>query len=267
MKSLSRNKILFLIIGMLFAASMAAQVPDRPLVPYAVNDYASVLSSSERSAMESRLVRFAEKSSNRIVVITVNNLGDLSPSQYAYEVGEKWGVGSSSFNNGIVILVKPKVGNQSGQCFIAVGYGLEGVIPDATAKRIVDREMIPLFKENDYYAGINAGLDVIIKLASGEISYDEWDQKDKIAGYIKFIFSILVLLICIIALFSGNGPANMDGKGKKNNFARALLLSMLLGGRGGGGGYGGGSGGGFGGGFRGGFGGGSFGGGGAGGSW
>ena len=79
-------------------------------------------------------------------------------------MGEKWGIGSEKFDNGILVLLKPKTSDSKGEVFIAVGYGLEGVVPDATAKRIVENEMIPMFRENNMYGGIEKATDVLIDL-------------------------------------------------------------------------------------------------------
>ena len=154
----------------------AAQVPEKPSVPRAVNDFAGIFSASDAEYMNRVLVSFADSTSNRIVVVTVNDLGGMEPAMAAYEIGEQWGVGSSKFDNGVVVLVKPKTASSSGQVYIAVGYGLEGAIPDAIAKRIVENEMIPRFKENDYAGGVAAALNVLMRLSAGEISYKEYDQ-------------------------------------------------------------------------------------------
>lgn len=247
----------------LLSMTAVAQVPEKPSVPYAVNDYAGVFTSSQWQSMEQALEAFADTTSNRIVVVTVNDLGGMEPAMAAYEIGEKWGVGSSKFDNGVVVLVKPKTASSSGQVYIAVGYGLEGAIPDAIAKRIVENEMIPRFKENDYAGGVAAALNVLMRLSAGEISYKEYEESvsDGGGGFVALGFIILFIIVFVIA--RRNGPTNIGHGG--SSVADAIFWSSILGGgRSHGGGF---SGGGFSGGFGGGFGGGSFGGGGAGGSW
>ena len=231
-----------------FVSTAAAQVPEKPAVPRAVNDFAGIFSVPDAEYMNRLLVSFADSTSNRIVVVTVNDLGGMEPAMFAYEIGEQWGVGSSKFDNGVVVLVKPKTASSSGQVYIAVGYGLEGAIPDAIAKRIVENEMIPRFKENDYAGGVAAALNVLMRLSAGEISYKEYEESvsDGGGGFVALGFIILFIIVFVIA-------------------RDAIFWSSILGGgRSHGGGF---SGGGFSGGFGGGFGGGSFGGGGAGGSW
>jgi uncharacterized protein len=167
----------------------------------------------------------------------------------------------------LVILVKPKVGNSKGEVFIATGYGLEGVVTDAVARRVIEKDMIPYFKNEDYYGGINAALNRLMPIISGEISVNNSDVE------VSIIPSLVVLALIglfIYAMFKGgNGNTQNYGGGRggrRMSTADAIILSSILSsaGRNRGGSY---SGGGFGGGGFGGFGGGSFGGGGAGGSW
>ena len=207
------------------------------------------------------LVAFDDSTSNQIAVVTVLDLEGYSASEYATRIGLEWGVGSEKFDNGVVLLVKPRVGNSYGEVFIAVGYGLEGAIPDAYAKRIVDTELIPHLSEGDYYGGVVAACEVLMKLASGEISELREDDGEDVAWVIAIIFLVITIVILVIAVNSkggsGNGGGTFTGGG---NSRRTIFTGPVIHG-----GFGGGrSGGSFGGGF-GGFGGGSFGGGGAGG--
>ncbi len=262
------SKTFSLVLLAAVSLTLSAQIPPKPSVPRAVNDYAGLFSSADAEYMNRKLVDFADTTSNRIVVVTVKDLGGMDPAEYAYEVGEQWGVGSGKFDNGVVVLVKPKTSASSGQVYIAVGYGLEGAIPDAVAKRIVENEMIPRFRDNDYAGGTDAALNVLMKLASGEISYKEYEEDQDLSGALGVLFGIVVIIV-IVALSRGhrNGPTSIGRGGSRgSSVADAIFWSSILG-SGRGGGFGG-SGGGFGGGgFGGGFGGGSFGGGGAGGSW
>jgi len=105
-------------------------------------------------------------------------------SSLSIEHSAKWSVGQKRFDNGIVVLVKPKLSSSDkGKVYIAVGYGLEPAIPDAITKRIVDNEMIPYFRNDDYYGGINQATNVLMKLASGEISADGSKNKQERLAY------------------------------------------------------------------------------------
>ena len=255
-----------LVLLCLMAAIVCHGIPSRPNPQRLVNDLAGLFTPAQAFDLERVLVAFDDTTSNQITVVTVKDLEGYAASEYATRIGIDWQVGSSEFNNGIVLLVKPKTTDSSGQVFIAVGYGLEGAIPDAYAKRIIENVLIPHFRNNDYFGGVTAACDVLMKLASGEIS-DPRDMDDEDIELIMSIFfiSLLFLAITIIVLKSHDG--NNSGP-KGGNRGRTIYIGpVITTGRSYGSGFGGGSfGGGFGGGF-GGFGGGSFGGGGAGGSW
>ena len=239
-------------------AGTAQNLPD-PMKPRRlVNDFAGILSDGQRAALEKKLADFARASSTQITVVTVDSLQGLAVHDYATRLGEKWGVGQKGKDNGVVLLVKPKTAREKGQAAISVGYGLEGVIPDITASRIVRDEMIPAFQRNDYYAGIDRAAGILADLAAGEYTADEYESQGN--GAILAV-GIIIALVILSLLFRGRGggsytPGHSSGGGG--------FFIFPMGGGGGFGSFSGGSGsfGGFGG-----FGGGSFGGGGASGDW
>ncbi|MDR1739835.1 MAG: TPM domain-containing protein [Bacteroidales bacterium] len=247
--------LLFAITSVTFAT---AQVPQKPYPPRLVNDFANVFTSEQRAEMERVLVAFNDSTSNQITVVTVNDLGGYDVAQFAYEIGESWGVGNKKYNNGIVVLLKPR-NETSGEVNISVGYGLEGAIPDAICKRIIDNEMIPFYAEGNYYEGMMKGLEVLKSLAAGEITAADYDSNTTAA--IVVLIAIFGAIIIFIAIgMRGKHPPSSGNK----SGSRPFILFGGLGGFGGGssrGGFGGGSSGRSGG--FGGFGGGSFGGGGA----
>ena len=273
--------IFFLVAALFLTEGTPAysQVPARPQPQRLVNDFAGLFTAEQLELMERDLTTFADSTSNQIAVVTVPELYGMDKAQLAYSIGEQWGVGQEKFDNGVVILVKPKVGNLKGEVFIATGYGLEGVLTDAVCRRIIEERMIPSFKYDDYYSGVVSALNVIKPLATGEFSMGGSAGVGEAAGgTVALVFLIFVIIMFVALLLSGenNGPKNIGGGGGRYrhdpSMAELLLLSSLLSGnrtghRNSGGFGGGGFGGGFGGGGFGGFGGGSFGGGGAGGSW
>lgn len=273
----SRYFTLVQLFVLLSVGPLLAQIPQRPQPQRLVNDLAHIFTPRQMQILEHRVVAFNDTTSNQIAIVTLPELYGYDKAQLAYEIGEKWGVGSEKFDNGIVILVKPKTGTSTGEVFIATGYGLEGAVTDAFARVVIEREMIPYFKNNDYYGGVNAALDVLMPVISGEISSKEYtdDSGEVLPAMIFMLFFILVVVL--LALSSRDNNQNMGGGNRRGGrdfgVADAIILSSILSNagrsRGAHGGFGGGSfgGGSFGGGGFGGFGGGSFGGGGAGGSW
>ena len=264
------NKALLRLTAILLlgftAIAAVAQVPARPDPPRLVNDFAGILGDCQW--LEDSLEKIAMETSNQICVVTMNDFGGYDKAMMGYSIGEKWGVGTERHRNGVVILVKPKTEDSKGEAFIAVGYGLEGAITDATSTRIVNQEMIPYFKDNDYLGGVWAGAKVVRDLATGEYNEEDYasgDGDDALLG--------LILFICIVAFFlylahqsnQGNG-GNHRNNGDTGTWGGPIIFTSGSdwgrGGSswGGGGSFGGGGG-------WGGFGGGSFGGGGGGGSW
>ena len=157
MKMIRDFIVSFLGMLLLFGSSPASaqDIPARPEPPRLVNDFAGILTSDEIQNLEQKLVIFNDSTSTQIVVVIVKSLNGYDYNEFAYKIGQAWGVGQKGKNNGAVLLVKPKYPNEKGEACIQTGYGLEGVIPDALAKRIVTNEMIPNFKAGNYYAGVD----------------------------------------------------------------------------------------------------------------
>lgn len=232
-----------------------------------VADQEDIFTPQQEQALESQLQRFSNETSNQIVVVSIAKLCEGDAALTATKIGQEWGVGQNDLDNGIVILI-----NASGRkTFIATGYGLEGAIPDAATKLIVDQEMIPSFKNQDYFGGASKAIAVLSDLAKGEYdfaTYQEQSRGNPLGVIIPFLFVIGIWFFLMYRKTSVYARRNDIG------FWAALAL-MSAARRSHGGSYGnfssgsGGFGGGFGGGGGGfgGFGGGGFGGGGAGGSW
>lgn len=266
-----KSALLVLLVTMLFSQVSRAQseFPVRPDPPRLVNDFAELLSDQQRGSLENKLVSFYQKTSTQIAIVTVKSLSGYDKADFATKLSEQWGIGQKGKNNGILILVKPKVANERGEVYVAVGYGLEAVVPDAVASQaLIREELIPAFKQNDYFTGLDKSTDVLISLTAGEFTADQYIKAAKKKGKSgSGGFIVIMIVLAIIFLFKSR--SNSQGIGSGQGFLGTLLLMDLLGGgrnqgswndfSGGGGDSGGDS--------FGGFGGGSFGGGGAGGSW
>lgn len=261
------KKIILSFFLLVSVIGFGQNIPARPVPPRLTNDFADILTNRQEQALEHKLVNYNDTTSTQICVVTINDLDGTSAWDFANQIGEKWGVGHKE-NNGAIILVKPKKGNEKGDVAIQVGYGLEPYLTDAMTDRIINAVMIPAFKDDNYYDGIDKACDVIIDLASGAYSSDK-DNGDGAA--IVIVFCIFIFIIAVISLLGkGNNGGTMSSNGGSSDLWKILFwTSMLSGhsGRSGWGGFSGGSGGFGGGGGFGGFGGGHFGGGGASGSW
>lgn len=275
-------KKLLLIITLLFSVCAIAQMdrilPSKPPASEGlVHDYANILTPEQENALEEKLQTYDDSTSNQIAIVTLPTLIDSKTgAQYedeevALQILRTWGVGQKDRNNGIVILVVKSADNTEKKIRIEVGYGLEGAVPDITAKTIIDHRMAPYFREgkNDsYYTGLNLAVDDLIKAAAGEYKAPEGYGKKKNKGTIGGLAILVAIIFIFLAIAGrGGGGGGMVSRRGYRGFGAGWIIGSLLGGggsgwSGGGGGWSGGGGGGFGG-----FGGGSGGGGGASGSW
>ncbi|MGL5913840.1 MAG: TPM domain-containing protein [Bacteroidales bacterium] len=260
MKRILSVLLLSLGIGLL----VQAQNLPKPMLPARlVNDFAAILSPQEQQLLELKLRLYHDSTSTQIYVITIANTDGYTLAQLSPEFFKQWGIGQKDKNNGVLLLIKPKVGREYGDVFIGTGYGMEGVLPDAYCKRIIEEIMLPQFRSNQYYQGINKSVDAIIHYASGE-----YKSSGGIINKPSALLPLLIFVVLFLVLYLGkkHNKGNDDDEDKHGGIGSLFLLPFLFGGMGGGrrGGFGGG---GFGGGGFGGGGGGFSGGGGAGGRW
>lgn len=257
---------LFLVVALTGQAQgIEKYIPAVSNPPRLVNDYINVLTPEQEQALEQKLVAYDDSTSNQFVIVTIGDIGDYDIGDFAVALGRKWGVGGKEFNNGLILVVLIPTDGGKRQVWIATGYGLEGAIPDITSKKIIEADIIPNFKANDIYRGLDEGTSDLMRAAAGEYKapagYDD-RKKGKGGGSIPvaaIIFIVIMIIISNINKRGGGGMMSRRGYRRWNNSVPPIWFG---GGGWGGGGSSGGGGGGFGG-----FGGGSFGGGGSGGSW
>lgn len=253
--------ILILLAGFRLVADEL--IPPTPAAYF--NDYAHVVSGGTAAQLNSTLENFERQTSEQIVVAIFPQMqSDSSVEDYTVRVARAWQVGQKDKNNGAVLFVFV----QNHKLFIQVGYGLEGVLPDALCKRIIDEQITPRFKAGDFDGGLTAGVQSILAATKGEYKgngatvaeHSHTLNNGNGQGLLPVIFLIIFVVVILISLrnrrYSGWQYAG-SGWNRSSNWSGGGFSS--------GGGFGGFSGGGGGGGFSGG--GGSFGGGGAGGSW
>ncbi|TVQ88625.1 MAG: TPM domain-containing protein [Bacteroidetes bacterium] len=267
------NRVTQQLLGFVFIFLIGSlqALPPQPSPPRLVNDFENILTAAQVSTLESKLANYANTHQTQIAIIITDDLYGLEIADFSTRLGTAWEVGKAGFENGIVITVAP----QKRDVYIAVGYGLEGVIPDITARRIVENEILPAFRSENYFQGLDNATNVIMQLAAGEFPASEYAQQEEVPSGAVFVPFILIILL---VFFLSRRRRNYTSPGKSIPFWTMLWLlshgsrgsrgsyGNFSSGRGsfspGRGGFGGGRPGGFGG-----FGGGRFGGGGAGGSW
>jgi len=254
--------IFFILPVLVCSLSFGQDFPERPKPPKLVNDFANILGDREELTLERKLVAYNDSNSTQIAVVSIISLNGNDIADYSFRLAEQWGIGQKGKDNGLLILVAL----EDRKMFIATGYGMEGIIPDAIAKRIVENYMKPNFRNKNYYKGIDEATSVIMGLASGQFTADQIGRKK--TGLSRLIFPLLIIIFFIIMSYSRfRSVRGSHMAGSSLNFLTFLFLMSAMSGRGGGySSFSSGSGS-FGGGSFGGFGGGGFGGGGAGGSW
>jgi uncharacterized protein len=263
---------IFLLITILFSVCTYAQIdkviPKRPSPAKLVNDFTNTLTQQQKDDLEQKLYQYDDSTSNQVVVVIIPTLSDYPIEDVSLGILRNWGVGNKEKNNGIVLLVA----KDDHKIRIEVGYGLEGAIPDITANQIIQSVIVPNFREDNYYRGLDLATDDIIKAAAGEYKAPEgYGNRGKRKGINPSAIFFIIIIVWILIQVSSRGGGRGGGGMMSRRGYRGWWLPLLFGGGGGGSGWSGGSGGGGwsggGGGGFGGFGGGSGGGGGASGGW
>jgi uncharacterized protein len=206
-------KALFWIITFisLFVKPCLAQIPERPNPERLYNnlskEFPSFISSQQVEQLERQLQDFGLETSNQICVVIVDDLNGLDEASFAVGILNSWGVGQKGKNNGVVILVKPTGGSGERKLFISVGYGLEGAITDLQTKHIRENQIVPYFKEQQFYEGLEAGCQALMQAAKGEYNEKTQPKSNGLIGFIKNhpILFIIFLVIFIILMFKNGG--------------------------------------------------------------
>ena len=274
---------------LLFSCALALAEVAVPEFRAHVTDLTGTLDAQQAGALEQKLAAFEQARGSQVAVLIVPTTRPEEIEQYSLRVAEKWKLGRRKIDDGALLLVA----KDDRAMRIEVGYGLEGALPDAIAKRIVAETITPRFKQDDFYGGIDAGVSQMMQVIQGEALPAPAQRAERGGGRdpLGLLFAPFMILFVIgrgLRRLTGSFPASaLVGAG--TGFAAFLIIGSTLLGVGAGvvamiialmlysgaagalpfyiGGMGGGRGGGFGGGGFGGGGGGGFGGGGASGRW
>jgi uncharacterized protein len=152
--------LLLFLLSLPFAALCA----DVPPLKARVTDLTGTLNAQQRDALEQTLAEFESRKGAQIAVLMLPTTEPETVEQYAVRVEEQWQLGRKGVDDGVLLVVA----KNDRKLHIEVGYGLEGILPDAIAKRIIDNDIVPRFKEGDFYGGIRAGVDRIMRVVEGE---------------------------------------------------------------------------------------------------
>ncbi len=243
------------------------EIPEPPSMQTSVYDQADMLAPNQERQLKQKLINYADTTSTQIVVVTIPSLKGEYIGTYAAKWAQKWGIGQSKKDNGVLLLIAKK----EHKIWITTGYGLEPYLTDARVSLIYRKIMRPQFRKNNFYTGIDQATTAIMQILAGKFKGNPKARKGKEGFPFRMLLPVFFFVLIIIAIIRrrrGGGGGGRHGGGGGLLFDAILLSSLGRGGFGGGFGGGGFGGGGLGGGgFGGGFGGGGFGGGGAGGGW
>lgn len=156
-------KILAFIAILLLAASAQADAAI-PALKSHVTDLTATLSVQEVARLEEKLAAFEKKKGSQVALLMVSTTQPETIEQYAIRVAEAWKLGREGIDDGVLLLIA----KNDRTLRIEVGYGLEGVLPDAKAKRIIEEIIVPQFKAGNFTGGIDAGIETILRVIAGE---------------------------------------------------------------------------------------------------
>lgn len=234
-----KSLILFFLIWVIPLLSQ----PQIPKLNQFANDLTNTLSSQQLNELNTILKEFEDTTSNQVVFLMINTLDGYPIEEYAYEVATNNKIGTKDLDNGILFLIS----KQDRLVRIEVGYGLEGVLPDATANYIIRNEIIPHLKSNDYYAGIYSGINAIVKVVAGEYKVAKKKKDNDDLDIATIIFILMFIFMSFIFrgrrrfFYFGGFPRGGTGVGSLGGFGGGSFGGFGGGGfSGGGGSFGGG---------------------------
>ncbi len=184
------------IFFLIFVSSIFSQ-PQIPKLKMWATDLTNTLNKSELNELNRRLKTYQDTASNQILVLMIPSLEGYPIEMLAEETATQNKIGTGKNDNGILILVA----KDDRELRIEVGYGLEGVVPDAIASSIIRNVIRPRFRDDNYYLGISDGISAIFKAIGGEYKVEDSDDNGE--------FPFIILIIVIIVVFSfmrGGGP-------------------------------------------------------------
>lgn len=224
-----RRYLAFLILTWIGTGAAIAAPLDFPALTGRVVDEAQVLDAGTRQELDQILAQHEQGTGEQIVVVTLRDLRGQQIEEYGYQLGRQWGIGQKGKDNGALLIVAPA----QHRTRIEVGYGLEGKLTDAASSAIIQSEMIPHFKVNDYSGGVRAGVQAMLAVLGGRDAVVPQHRAAESGSPSMLLALLIAFFVFFMLRRMGGGTGN------------ALLLGSMLGGgssSGGGGGFSGGGG-------------------------
>ena len=202
----------FLVALLLVVRISLAAALDVPPLRGRVNDYAGVMSQGQARALESQLAQFEQDTGHQVAVLTIPTLDGEDIEGFSIRVAENWKIGKKGFDNGVILVVAIK----DRKLRLEVGYGLEGVLPDVIANRIISDYIVPHFRSQDYAGGIIAGIDAVLKVIKKEPLPESARKK---AGNQGSNVNFLVMLAVTFAVLGLMGFGSMGNRRRNSIWA------------------------------------------------
>lgn len=199
-----------------------------------VTDLTETLSSMEISRLEQQLTDFEAKKGSQIALLIIPTTQPETIEQYSIRVAEVWKLGRKGIDDGVLLLVA----KNDRTLRIETGYGLEGVLPDALARRIIDEIIVPKFRQGHFFGGLQAGVEQIISIIEGETlpeSEPAGGASLAVENIIPFLFIALVLGRTLQSMFGRMAGATITGSIAgaltwliSSSIAVALLIAIAI---------------------------------------
>jgi uncharacterized protein len=205
-----RHFLAALIAFWAIAGGARADVPVPPLTAR-VTDLTGTLAAPQKAELESRIAAYESRRGSQIAVLLLPTTKPEEIEQYSIRVAEAWKIGRKGVDDGLILIVA----KDDRRLRIEVGYGLEGVIPDSLARRVIDERITPRFKEGDFYGGVRDGVDQLIKLAEGEklpprqIAGEGGRALDQLGSYLVPGFILILVAGGILKAMLGRLPGSL----------------------------------------------------------
>jgi uncharacterized protein len=188
--------------------AVAEDAPIPPLTGRLV-DLNGVLTTEQKRELEASLEAFETRKGSQIAILITGTTFPEPIETFAIRVAETWKIGRKGVDDGIIVVIA-----RSDQAMrIEVGYGLEGAVPDAIAKRLIEEEFIPRFREGDFYGGLRAGLDRLMRVIGGEPlpapkqDADRGGEPRSIEAYFVLFMAIVIAVGGLLRALFGRLPA------------------------------------------------------------
>jgi len=212
-KSLARRSSWMLAVVLPLAIPVLAAGPDFPQRSGRVVDQAGILSPSTREGLTEMLAQFEQATGKQVVVVTLRSLQGYPIEDFGYQLGRRWGIGQKGKNTGALLIVAPN----ERKVRIEVGYGLEGTLTDAASRIIIEREILPNFRNGDFNGGVVAGTAAIVALLGGNPSAaavsPSAQPSNDFEGSPWTLLITLAIFIIVLSLRNRFGQRSAIGRG------------------------------------------------------